>query len=87
VARRSYGTRRVLRDALEYRFCGLHLIERLMRAQGTSKAPKEFQRQWGALGSRGDILDRDFEEDHSNSKWLADSKRYERPILLRPWVI
>ncbi len=55
---RIYGARRVWRDVLELgHSCGLHRIERLMRAQALRARPQ---------------LDRQFQADGTNQKWVAD---------------
>ena len=73
---RTYGARRVWRDVLEEGFaCGLHKIERLMRQNAMKARPKRRgkPRDDGERSVIADnILDRDFEADRPNQKWLAD---------------
>ena len=73
---RTYGARRVWHDvlALGHR-CGLHRIERLMRAQALRARP----RRRGLPVDRGErnaiadnVLDRQFQADAPNQKWVAD---------------
>ena len=73
---RTYGARRVWHDVLEEGLlCGLHRIERLMRQNALKARPKR-RRKPGDDGERSviadNILDRDFEADRPNQKWLAD---------------
>ncbi|WP_264612595.1 IS3 family transposase [Sphingobium sp. B11D3B] len=73
---RTYGARRVWHDLLaEGLSCGLHRVERLMRAQGLQARPRqrglpkdESQRSVIA----GNVLDRQFTADRPNQKWVAD---------------
>lgn len=73
---RTYGARRVWHDLLaEGVSCGLHRIERLMRAQGLRARP----RRRGLPKDHGDrsviasnVLDRQFTADRPNQKWVAD---------------
>ena len=73
---RTYGTRRVWYDELELGYrCGLHRIERLMRAQALKARP----RRRGLPVDRGqrsaiadNVLDRQFQADAPNQKWVAD---------------
>jgi putative transposase len=75
---RTYGARRVLKDVLELGYrCGLHKIERLMKAQALRARPKRrakpverADRSQGAIGSN--LLDRQFVADAPNRKWVAD---------------
>jgi putative transposase len=85
---RTYGARRVWRDVLEDGLtCGLHRIERLMRQNAMRARPKRRGKPKddgersviadiepvNATGSREPArLDRDFEADRPNQKWLAD---------------
>ena len=73
---RTYGARRIWRDVLEEGFtCGLHRIERLMRVNGLRARPKRRgpPKDEGERSVIADnILDRDFQADHPNQKWLAD---------------
>ena len=79
---RTYGARRVWRaapskwlDLEEGLGCGLHRIERLMRINALRARP----RRRGKPGDDGErsaiadnILDRDFQADRPDQKWLAD---------------
>jgi putative transposase len=73
---RTYGARRVWHDVLTFgQCCGLHRIERLMRAQALRARP----RRRGLPADRGErsavapnVLDRQFEADTANRKWVAD---------------
>ncbi len=73
---RTYGARRVWHDLLaEGLSCGLHRVERLMRAQGLKARPRrrglpkdEGQRSVIA----GNVLDRQFTAEGPNQKWVAD---------------
>ena len=75
---RTYGARRVWRDLLADGVeCGLHRIERLMRLQALRARPRrrrlpkdEADRQLSVVPSN--ILDRQFEADRPNQKWIAD---------------
>ena len=75
---RTYGARRVWRDVLEAGFsCGLHKIERLMRAQALRARPRrrtlpkdDGQRSASAIAPN--VLDRQFTADQPNRKWIAD---------------
>jgi putative transposase len=73
---RTYGARRIWRDVLEEGLaCGLHRIERLMRINALRARPKRRGKPKDD-GKRSviadNILDRDFEADRPNQKWLAD---------------
>ena len=73
---RTYGARRVWRDVLEEGLaCGLHRIERLMRINALRARPKRRGKPKDD-GERSviadNILDRDFQADRPNQKWLAD---------------
>lgn len=74
---RTYGARRVWRDVLAEGFsCGLHRIERLMRAQALRARPRR-RRLPVDVGQRGSAiapnrLDRQFEAAAPNQKWVAD---------------
>jgi putative transposase len=73
---RTYGARRVWRDVLEDGLaCGLHRIERLMRLNALRARPKRRGKPKDD-GERSviahNILDRDFQADQPNQKWLAD---------------
>lgn len=73
---RTYGARRVWHDVLEFGHrCGLHRIERLMRAQALRARP----RRRGLPQDRGErsvvannVLDRQFQAEGPNQKWVAD---------------
>lgn len=73
---RTYGARRVWHDVLaEGMSCGLHKVERLMRAQALRARPRrrglpkdEGQRSVIAPN----VLDRQFTADRPNQKWIAD---------------
>mgnify|MGYP003343562670 FL=1 len=73
---RTYGARRVWHDVLELGYrCGLHRVERLMRAQALKARP----RKRGLPVDRGqrsviadNVLDRQFQADGPNQKWVAD---------------
>jgi putative transposase len=73
---RTYGARRVWHDVLAFgQRCGLHRIERLMRAQALRARP----RRRGLPADRGqrsaiapNVLDRQFEAHAANQKWVAD---------------
>lgn len=75
---RTYGARRVLMDVLELGYrCGLHKIERLMKAQALRARPKcrakptdRGNRSEVTIGSN--LLDRQFVADAPNKKWVAD---------------
>jgi putative transposase len=75
---RTYGARRVWHDVLaEGIACGLHRIERLMRAQALRARPRR-RRLPPDTGERvtnaisGNVLDRQFEAPAPNRKWVAD---------------
>ena len=75
---RTYGARRVWHDVLAAGFaCGLHKIERLMRAQALRARPRRRglpadrgERHPGALPPN--LLDRQFAATGANQKWVAD---------------
>ena len=75
---RTYGARRVWRDVLEAGFsCGLHKIERLMRAQALRARPRrralpkdDGERSASAIAPN--VLDRQFTAYQPNRKWIAD---------------
>ena len=73
---RTYGARRVWHDVLEEGLiCGLHRIERLMRQNALKARPKRRRKPQddGECSVIADnVLDRDFEADRPNQKWLAD---------------
>lgn len=74
---RTYGARRVWRDVLaEGIDCGLHRIERLMKAQALRARPRrrglpkdEGQRPAVAAPN---VPDRGFHAERPNQKWIAD---------------
>ena len=78
VSARTYGARRVWRDVLEAGFsCGLHKIERLMRAQALRARPRrralpkdDGERSASAISPN--VLDRQFTAAQPNRKWIAD---------------
>ena len=75
---RTYGARRIWRDVLEAGFsCGLHKIQRLMRAQALRARPRrralpkdDGERSASAIAPN--VLDRQFTADQPNRKWIAD---------------
>ncbi|MCI4677432.1 IS3 family transposase [Rhodoblastus acidophilus] len=75
---RTYGARRVWRDVLSDGFsCGLHKIERLMRANALRARPRRRglpkdggQRLANAVAPN--VLDRQFVAERPNRKWIAD---------------
>ena len=73
---RTYGARRVWHDVLEFgRRCGLHRIERLMRAQALRARPRRrgLPQDHGERSAVADnVLDRQFQADGPNQKWVAD---------------
>jgi putative transposase len=75
---RTYGARRVWRDVLaEGVSCGLHRIERLMRAQALRARPRrrglpKDQGERLATAVAANILDRQFVAERPNQKWIAD---------------
>jgi len=73
---RTYGARRVWRDVLsEGQRCGLHRIERLMRQQALRARPRRrgLPKDRGERGAiAGNVLDRQFQADLPNQKWVAD---------------
>lgn len=75
---RTYGSRRVWRDVLAAGGrCGLHRIERLMRAQALRARPRRrglpVDRGTHPLAApAGNVLDRQFAAAGPNQKWVAD---------------
>jgi putative transposase len=73
---RAYGARRVWHDVLaEGIACGLHRVERLMRVNGLRARPRRrgLPKDDGERSVIADnLLDRDFQADRPNQKWLAD---------------
>lgn len=75
---RTYGARRVWHDILAEGFnCGLHRIERLMRANAMRARPRRRylppdtgERLAAAIAPN--VLDRQFHATSPNSKWIAD---------------
>lgn len=72
----TYGARRVWHDVLEEGLaCGLHRIERLMRINALRARPRRRGKPKDD-GERSviadNILERDFQADRPNQKWLAD---------------
>jgi putative transposase len=75
---RTYGARRVWHDVLAEGFnCGLHRIERLMRANAMKARPRRRylpsdtgERVAAAIAPN--VLDRQFHATSPNSKWIAD---------------
>jgi putative transposase len=74
---RTYGARRVWRDVLaEGVSCGLHKIERLMRANALRARPrrrglpKDDGKRSAVVASN--ILDRQFAAQAPNQRWIAD---------------
>jgi putative transposase len=75
---RTYGARRVLRDVRAAgHICGLHQVERLMRAQALRARPRKRAlpfdhgvRSVQALAPN--VLDRHFTATAPNQKWVAD---------------
>lgn len=75
---RTYGARRVWHDLLASgERCGLHRIERLMRQQALRARPRRRglpvdRGERPVIGIAANILDRQFEADAPNQKWVAD---------------
>lgn len=73
---RTYGARRVWRDVLaEGIDCGLHRIERLMRAQALRARPRRrsLPRDEGRrLAIAPNTLGREFHAERPNQRWIAD---------------
>ena len=73
---RTYGARRVWHDVLALGHnCGLHRIERLMREQALRarprrRGPPQDRGQRSAIADN--VLDRQFQADAPNQKWVAD---------------
>ncbi len=78
VSARAYGARRVWRDVLaDGASCGLHKIERLMRANALRARPRrrglpkdEGERSNPSVAPNA--LYRQFSADQPNRKWIAD---------------
>jgi putative transposase len=73
---RTYGARRVWFDMLELGYeCGLHRIERLMRAQALRARPRRRglpQDKGERSVIAGNVLGREFTAAAPNQKWVAD---------------
>jgi putative transposase len=75
---RTYGARRVWRDVLsEGVSCGLHKIERLMRAQALRARPRrrglpKDQGERLTTAVAANVLGRQFVAERPNQKWIAD---------------
>ncbi|MBL8588750.1 MAG: IS3 family transposase [Methylobacteriaceae bacterium] len=73
---RTYGARRVWRDVLaEGIDCGLHRIERLMRAQALRARPRRrgLPKDDGQRSTIApNMLDREFHAERPNQRWIAD---------------
>jgi len=73
---RTYGARRVWHDVLAEGFsCGLHRIERLMRAQALKSRPRRrvLPKDTGERSMiASNVLARQFTADGPNRKWVAD---------------
>ena len=73
---RTHGARRVWFDMLELGYeCGLHRIERLMRAQALRARPRRRglpQDKGERSVIAGNVLDREFTAAAPNQKWVAD---------------
>jgi putative transposase len=75
---RTYGARRVWHDVLAEGFaCGLHRIERLMKANALKARPRRRylpsdtgERMASAIAPN--VLDRQFHAASPNAKWIAD---------------
>lgn len=76
VSDRTYGARRVWHDILACGHrCGLHRIERLMREQALRARPRRrgLPKDAGVRSAvAGNVLDRQFQADGPNRKWVAD---------------
>lgn len=73
---RTYGARHIWHDVLAEGFsCGLHRVERLMRAHAFRARPRRRRLPTDA-GERsivaGNVLDRQFEAQGPNRRWVAD---------------
>ena len=74
---RTYGARRVWRDVLAAGgSCGLHRVERLMRAQALRARPRRrglpVDRAERSGTPATNLLDRQFQAAGPNQKWVAD---------------
>lgn len=80
---RTYGARRVWHDVLAGgASCGLHRVERSMRAQALRARPRRRglptdngERRVDAIAPN--LLDRQFEAEGPNKKWVAEPKAGE----------
>ena len=74
----TYGARRVWHDVLADGIdCGLHKVERLMRQQALRARPRRRglpvdKGVRGAAVASANILDRQFQAQRPNQKWIAD---------------
>ncbi len=74
---RTYGARRVWRDVLaDGVSCGLHKVERLMRAEALRARPRRrgLPKDEGerSMPPAFNVLDRQFKAERPNQKWIAD---------------
>lgn len=75
---RTYGARRVWHDLLAaHPDCGLHRVERLMRAQALRPRPRRRRlpadkRERSPNAMAHNVLDRPLEATEPNRKWVAD---------------
>ena len=75
---KTYGSRRVWRDLRAWgHTCGRHRVERLMAVEGLKARPKRRRLpfdsgQRPAHAIAPNILDRQFEADGPNQRWVAD---------------
>ena len=73
---RTYGARRVWHDVLaEGVACGLHRIERIMRANAMRARPRRrgLPKDEGVrAAAAANLLERQFAADRPNRKWIAD---------------
>ncbi len=74
---RTYGARRVWRDVLaDGVSCGLHKVERLMRAEALRARPRRrgLPKDEGerSMPPAFNVLDRQFTAERPNQKWIAD---------------
>ena len=73
---RTYGARRIWHDVLAEGLAGgLHRVERLMKVNGLRARPRRrgLPKDDGERSVIADnLLDRDFQADRPNQKWLAD---------------
>lgn len=89
---RTYGARRVWRDVLaEGIDCGLHRIERLMRAQALRARPhrRSLPRDDGQRSAIApNTLGREFRAERPNQRWIAEfaSRAFGSPMSGPPRV-